>query len=217
MPLVPWWALLSSSIAPVLLVSGWLTATALQPTTYDPVTQTISSLAALDATDRWLMTAVLALVGACLIVTAYGLGRVRAGGRVALLFGGVCAILVALSPEPGGGATSPQHLVAAALGFTTLAVWPCLALERGPSVPWPLRPAVSLAFTAVVVGSAVWFVLALHAHGEAGVAERVVTGLQALWPVVVTSGLRRASVPVVRVIKPGTEVRAAVDSPSTST
>ena len=214
MPLVPWWALLSSGIAPVLLIGGWLTATTLQPTTYDPVTQTISSLAALDAADRWLMTAVLAAVGVCLIITAYGLSRLRAGGRVALLLGGVCAILVALSPEPGGGATSPQHLVSAAIGFTTLAVWPCLALERGPSVPWPLRPVISLGFTTIVVSSAIWFVLALHAHAEAGVAERVVTGLQAVWPTVVTSCLRRASPDGAHVVASSAEVRATVDSPS---
>jgi hypothetical protein len=87
MATIPWWALLSSGAAPVLLVGGWLTASALQPAGYDPLTQTISSLAAQGATDRWLMTAVLAAIGVCYIVTAYGLHMVRAAARVALVFG----------------------------------------------------------------------------------------------------------------------------------
>jgi hypothetical protein len=45
MSLIPWWALLSSGAAPVLLIGGWSAATVLQPTNYDPVTETISALA----------------------------------------------------------------------------------------------------------------------------------------------------------------------------
>ena len=88
MSLVPWWALLSSGAAPMLLIGGWAGATALQPTNYDPLTQTISALAAYGATDRWLMTVALAVVGMCYLVTACGLKRVRLAGRAALVLGG---------------------------------------------------------------------------------------------------------------------------------
>lgn len=214
MPLVPWWALLLSGIAPVLLIGGWLAAACLQPTRYDPLIQTISSLAALDATDRWLMTAVLAVVGGCYVVTAHGLDRVRRRGRTALKVGGVSAILVALSPEPGHGATSLQHLGAAGLGFFSLMLWPCLAMERSPAAPWPLRPAAAIGFTSLVFGSAVWFLAELHGHGDAGLAERVVTGLQSVWPVVVVGSLRRDVRPHTALLAASLESRATADSPS---
>jgi hypothetical protein len=78
---------------------------------------------------------------------------VRPAGRVALLLGGASAIAVALSPEPGYGGTTMRHIVATGIGFATLAIWPCLAIERGPSAPWPLRPSVSTAFTVLVLAT----------------------------------------------------------------
>lgn len=190
MPRIPWWALVSSGAAPILLIGGWAAASEVQPTGFDPLSHTISALAADGATDRWLMTWAFAGIGVCYFVTAYGLRRVRPAGRVTLLIGGVCSIAVALFPEPGDGGTTPQHVVATGIGFTTLTLWPCLAADGGPSAPWPLRPAVSAAFTALVLASAVWFLVALNGHGDPGVAERVVAGLQAVWPLIVVAGLR---------------------------
>ena len=42
---VPWWGLVSSAAAPVLLVGGWTLAAGLQPGSFDAVAGTISSLA----------------------------------------------------------------------------------------------------------------------------------------------------------------------------
>ena len=181
MSLIPWWALLSSGAAPILLIGGWTVASALQPPSFDPLSHTISALAADGATDRWVMTSVLAGIGVCYFVTACGLKRVRPAGRVTLLLGGACSIAVAVFPEPGDGGTTPQHVVATGMGFASLAVWPCLAVEGGSSAPWPLRPATSAFFTALVLASAAWFLVELNGHGDAGVAEHVVTGLQELW------------------------------------
>jgi len=189
MPLIPWWVILSSGMAFVSLIGGWATAASLQPTSFDPFTQTISSLYADGATDRWLITSVLVVVGVCYIATAYGLDAVRTSARVSLLIGGVASVLLALFPEPEDG-TSLQHLVTTGVGFTALAIWPCLAIERRPSAPWALRPAATITFTVTVAVSSVWFLLELHAHSAAGLAERVVTGLQATWPVIVATCLR---------------------------
>jgi len=52
---VPWWGVISSAAAPVLLIGGWTVAAGLQPR-FDPVADTISALAAIGATDRWVMT-----------------------------------------------------------------------------------------------------------------------------------------------------------------
>lgn len=192
MPVVAWWVLFASGVAPFVLVSGWATAAALQPASFDPYARTISSLAAHGATDRWVMTWVFAVVGVCYLVTAYGLGMVRPLARIALFVGGLAAILVALSPEPVGG-TTLRHIFASGLGFTALAIWPCLGVEREPYAPWALRPAASITFTAVIAANAAWFLFELHSHGAAGLAERVVTGLQSIWPVIVAISVRRAA------------------------
>lgn len=189
MPLVPWWALLSSSGAPVALIGGWTLATAVQPPGYDSASATISSLAAYGATDRWLMTVAFAVLGLCHMVTAAGLAAVRPAGRIALVCGGVGALLVAAFPEPDGG-ISAMHLIATGVGFSALLLWPCLGIYRRTAVPWVLRARPAVAVTGLVVLSSMWFLLALHAHGAAGVAERVVTGLQSVWPLVVVAGLR---------------------------
>ena len=39
---VPWWGVLSSAAAPVLLAGGWTVAAMLQPGSFDQVRQTIS-------------------------------------------------------------------------------------------------------------------------------------------------------------------------------
>jgi hypothetical protein len=71
-PGVPWWSVVSSAVALVLLVGGWTVAAGLQPGSFNAVVSTISALAR-AATDRWVMTLALAGVGACYAVM--GLAR----------------------------------------------------------------------------------------------------------------------------------------------
>src|SRR5690606_30204486 len=60
---VPKWTLLSSGCAPLLLAGGWTVAGHLEGPAYDPVTQTISVLAAQGAAGAWVMTAALMALG----------------------------------------------------------------------------------------------------------------------------------------------------------
>ena len=69
---VPWWGLVSSAAAPVLMVGGWTAAASLQPR-FDPVADTVSALAAPGAADRWVMTLALAGTGACHVITGLAL------------------------------------------------------------------------------------------------------------------------------------------------
>jgi hypothetical membrane protein len=186
------WTLLSTGSAPVLLVGGWTLAGALQQPGYDPVTQTISSLAAHGAAYRWLMTGAMFAVGVCYLATAVALHGVAAPGRVALACGGMASILVALFPEPSSG-TTVRHTAAAALGVVALAVWPPLGANRGPNAPWALRTWPSHLVAVVFVVTALWFLAALNGHGPIGVAERVVTGAEAVWPFVVACCLASVS------------------------
>ncbi len=198
MVLVPRWLLISSGCAPVLLIAGWVIAASLEGPGYDPATQTISVLAAYGASGSWVMTGALFALGVCHLLTAWGLRAAAAAGRLALAGGGVAALVVAMVPAPSSGG-SLRHGSVAAAGFALLALWPLLAARGNGSAPWALRPVPSFAATAVMVAGAVWFLVEMHRHGAAGVAERVVTVLQSLWPfVVVTSCIRHRRTPATR-------------------
>lgn len=181
---VPRWALLSSGCGPVLLVSGWMTAALLHGSGYDPVTQTISLLAVVGAPGHQLMTAVLVALGACHLLTAWGLRPAALPGRAALAAGGMSAVVLAFSPAPSSGG-SLGHGSVVAVGFSLLALWPVLAVDRSPGAPWGLRPGVGIAASVVMCLGGAWFLIELQGNGAAGVAERALTTAQSLWPFVV--------------------------------
>jgi hypothetical membrane protein len=187
---VPWWGVLSSVVAPVLLVGGWTVAAGLQPGSFDAVSRTISSLAAQGAADRWVMTVVLAGVGACDVITGLALRPAAAAGRLILMAGGVVGMVVAASPEPARGG-SLVHTFWATAGFIALTAWPAASRRHGYEVPFGLRPAVSASATGVLLGLLVWFGTELITRGgQIGLAERILAGAQAVWPlaVVITAG-----------------------------
>jgi hypothetical protein len=173
---VPWWGVVSSAAAPVLLVCGWTVAAGLQPRSFNAVASTISALAADGAADRWVMTLVLLAVGIC---------PAAAPGRLILIAGGVAGVLVAATPEPARGG-SLAHAFWATIGFIALTVWPLGGLRRGSSVPGGLRPAVSAVAAGALLGLLVWFAAELTTRGaQIGLAERVLTEAQAVWPLAV--------------------------------
>lgn len=81
MLLVPRWVLFSSGCAPLLLIAGWAISAALEGAGYDPVTQTISVLAAYGASGSWVMTGAFLEVGVCHLLTAWGLRAAAAPTR----------------------------------------------------------------------------------------------------------------------------------------
>ena len=150
----------------------------------------MSALAAQGAADRWVMTLVFAVVGACFVVTGLALRPAAAPGRVILIAGGVAGLLVAANPEPARGG-SLLHAVWAAAGFAALTAWPAGAWRRGPLVPPGLRPAASVTAAGVLAGLLAWFGTKLiTAAGQAGLAERVLGGMQAVWPLAVVLSCR---------------------------
>ncbi len=125
-PGVPWWALASAGATPLLLVGGWTLGAERQPAGFNSVRDTISALAAIGATDRWIMTTALAGLGACYAVTGFGLRPAGKVGRALLVGGGVGTLLVAAFPQPVSG-NGVSHTIAATLAFTALAAWPVFA------------------------------------------------------------------------------------------
>lgn len=152
---VPWWAVLSATAAPVLLIGGWTLAASRQQANFNSITDTISALAAHGATDRWIMTTALAGLGVCHVVTALGLHPAALPGRVVLAIGGLANIAVAAFPQPDGGGSSPAHVQAATVGFVALAVWPAQSWRRDRQAPFALHLQVAAVATAVLLGSSV--------------------------------------------------------------
>jgi Protein of unknown function (DUF998) len=188
---VPWWGLFSSGAAPVLMVGGWTVATGLQSQPVDPVAETVSSLAAVDAAERWVMTATFLAVGVCYVATGLALRPAAAAGRLILVAGAGAGMLVAAFPQPADGGGSLLHAVWASVGFGALAVWPAAAWRRGPGVPWALRPAVCAVAAAALVLLLAWFAAeVVTGAGQAGLAERVLGEAQAVWPLTVVLSCR---------------------------
>lgn len=184
---VPWWGLVSSAAAPVLLIGGWTVAAARQRDGFDPVVRTISDLAAYGADDRWLMTVALAGLGVCHMTTAAALRDAAPLGRAVLAGGGVATVLVAVFPLPADESGSAAHTAVAATAFLALAVWPAAAARRDGEGAF--RPAVSLAAAAGLLGLVTWFGAELAADsGRVGLSERVAAGAQSLWPLAVVWG-----------------------------
>jgi Protein of unknown function (DUF998) len=164
---------------------GWIVAARLQPHPVNAVTSTISVLAAHGAGYRWVMTLALLAVGACDVATGLALRPAAAPGRLILIADGIAGLLVAANPEPARGG-SLTHGFWATIGFIALAAWPVAGRRWGTSVPFGLRPAVSAAATGVLLGLLVWFGTELIARGgQIGLAERILTEAQAVWPLVV--------------------------------
>ena len=190
---VPWWGVASSAAAPVLMVSGWTVAAGLQHS-FDPVTQTVSALAAPGAVDRWVMTLAFLVVGGCDFVTGLALRPARAPGRLILMAGAVAGLLVAASPEQPGTNFPLPHMIWAIIGCAALVAWPAGAWRRGPSVPWGLRPAVSAGAVVVLLALLAWFAAELiTGSGQAGLAERAFGAGQSLWPLAVVASCRGAA------------------------
>jgi hypothetical membrane protein len=191
---VPWWARVSSMLAPVLLIGGWTLAAALQPGGFDPRVRTISDLAALDAADRWVMTLGIAGTGLCHVVTALGLRPAARAGRVLLALGGVATLLVALAPLPAGGGSSTAHSVAAFASFVLLTVWVPYAGVRTADAPWGLRRRTALVAGAVLAAlTLLFFATVVVGAADIGLAERLAAGAQALWPAAVVMSVPRSA------------------------
>ena len=166
-------------------------AEALQPPSYSPLHSSISGLAALGATDRWIVTGALFLVGACYLVTAGCLPRLRRPARIVLLIAGISSIGIAFSPQPADG-SSAMHMVWTCVGAAAITIWPAFTASRAPSPPVILRARGAVAVTAVFLVLSAWL-MAETQHGSAlGLTERLVPGVQITWPFIVALALRRA-------------------------
>ena len=136
------------------------------------------------------MTWALFLTGGCYLLTAAGLAGIRRSARILLVVAGVAVIGIATSPEPASGPTA-RHLAWTVLGAITIAVWPVFAARRGSPRPLILSARGSAAVTVAFIGLLCWFLAEARGGSTLGLAERVATSIEAMWPFVVALTLRR--------------------------
>jgi hypothetical protein len=184
------WVPVCAGLSPMLLTIAWLIGDELQPRAYSPVRQTVSVLAGQAATDRWLVTGALYIIGVCHFATAAGLGALNLRARIGLVVTGLAAIGIAASPEPIAGGRA-QHVVFTAIGAVALTVWPLLAAQR-------LTPASILVSARVSAVASLGFLILLcwtavetQNGATLGLAERVSSTIQSGWPLAVAMSLRR--------------------------
>lgn len=183
------WGLLTATLAPLALIGGWTLAA---PPGFDPVTETISALAATDAARPAVMTAGLALTGLAHLGTAAALRPLGIAGRVGLAVGGLGTLAVAALPVDTAGT---WHTAAAAVAFGALTAWPALGRRRGCPAP-PCRNGFALGATGLLSALLVWFYLTLAGvlpTGLTGLSERVLAGTQALVPLAAVLLARRGA------------------------
>jgi hypothetical membrane protein len=185
-------AIVSASLAPVFFIGGTIVAGLSWPA-YDPVRQSISELAALDAPTRVFTTVIFVLAGLCHITTtifARGIGK---PGRIAYFGGALASLAVAAFPLPNLVGTSLPHKIAATIGFILLAAWPLLGIRRGSGFPWAVRPAGAIIGAAVMTVLCLWFlaVWATPALGYVGLIERIAADAETVWPLIVVITLAR--------------------------
>ncbi|WBB69706.1 DUF998 domain-containing protein [Micromonospora sp. WMMD812] len=199
---VPTWAVATAAAAPVLLVTGWTVSGARQPAGYDPIRDTISELAGQDATDAWIMTSCLVLLGACYVAIAAVLHAAGLPSRFLLAVGGMATVALIAFPRPTVGG-SLGHGIVATVAVLAMALWPAasaLSLPRGrgaghgirPEPPWAFRRAVGLGVTVLMLGLFGWFAIEVTGGSRAGLAERVTAVAVALWPLLAVLSARRA-------------------------
>ena len=163
---------------PVFLV-GLVAAQSAQPS-LDPLSFSLSALASLAATDRWIMTTALIVVGALNVLVALGLRRVPTTGRVLLGAGGAFLVATALFPQPVHG-DDPVHMVVGGLAWFGFGSWPlALVVSRTTRPPVRVASAVVVGVIAVLVG---WFVWQMVTSGPwYGFSQRAAFVAMCVWP-----------------------------------
>jgi hypothetical membrane protein len=135
------------------------------------------------------MTLALGMLGCCHLVTASGLRGVRPAARAMLITAGVASLGVAAFPQPAHG-SSATHLTFATLSIGTLALWPALVGSRRRSGSPVLGVGAGLGATVTLAVLVAWLLIETGAGSRVGVAERVVTSAETVWPLVVVVAAR---------------------------
>lgn len=178
-------AVIAAIIGPIQSVMGWLIAGAMWEG-YDPISQTISDLAANESPVKAIMSSFFILGGTLTLIGSVYAKTLGIAGRVALFISGLCTYGLTIFPTPLVG-HSDMHRLFAITSFVLSAGWPLLAMRRNKSAPAIIRPLASIIGTSAQAVLAIWFLIvwADPMTTNIGVWERIVTTTQSLYVSVV--------------------------------
>lgn len=174
-------AFIAAVIGPIQSVLGWAIAGSLW-SGYNPVTQTISDLAANESPVKWIMSSFFILGGLLTLIASVYARTLALPGRIALFISALCTFGLTIFPTPLIG-YSLMHRIFAISSFVLSAGWPILAMRVRKDAPWIIRPVASIVGTTLQAALALWFLSNwTDPNAQAvGIWERVVAVSQALY------------------------------------
>ncbi|MEY4348939.1 MAG: hypothetical protein RL719_236 [Actinomycetota bacterium] len=174
-------AFVAAIIGPIQSVSGWLIAGSLWAG-YDPISKTISDLAAPESPVNGIMSSFFVLGGVLTLIASIYARTLAMPGRVALFLSALCTFGLTIFPTPLVG-YSIMHRIFAISSFVLSAGWPIFAMRVRKDAPWIIRPLASITATAVQAALALWFLSTWTDPNatDVGLWERVVAVSQSLY------------------------------------
>lgn len=182
MQLIGLWALIAATIGPVQNVLGWSISGYLIEG-YDPISKTISDLAADDSPVKWIQSSFF-LAGAILtIIAAYSSKSLAFPGRVALFLAGFAGFGYTYFPTASEPQSPNWHVIFATIAFVLFSAWPLLSMRFDRRYHWTLRPVAAISATSIMGVTTLWFLLTWLEPGQpiVGLSERVIAVMQVLW------------------------------------
>lgn len=153
---IHWPAIVAAILGPIQVVVGFNLAQALWPE-FDPVTKTISDLAADDSPVQVLMTSFFYFGATLSFVVAIWARSFSVPGRIVIALAGFATYGLAFFTTPSQDSYSVAHRIFAIMSFVLSAAWPLFAMRFDKRYPWILRPAGAILGTALLTASALIF------------------------------------------------------------
>lgn len=182
-------ALIAAVIGPIQNVAGWLISGSLWEG-YDPLTKTISDLAADDSPVKWVQTGFFLLGTTLTFLVAIYARAIANPGRVVIALAGAASLGLTVFATPSQEGYSIPHRIFASMAFLFFSIWPLFGMHRSGNYHWTLRPVGAISATTVIGLTTVWFLLTWLEPGQplVGVSERVIVFLQTAWMSLVILG-----------------------------
>lgn len=175
-------ALIASTIGPVQSILGWVISGALWPG-YDPISKTISDLAADDSPVQAIQTSFFFLGATLTVIGAISARTLALPGRITLLLAGLATYALAIFTTPSQVGHSDAHRMAASISFVLMSAWPLLSMRFDRRYPWVVRPVAAIASTIGLTLISLWFLSTWLDPNTTvvGLSERVIVTAQVLW------------------------------------
>lgn len=182
MQLIGLWAIIAATIGPVQNVLGWTISGFLVPG-YDPISKTISDLAADGSPVKWIQSSFFLAGSLLTLMAALSAKSLAFPGRVALFFAGLAGFGYTYFPTSTPVSGPNWHVIFATIAFTLFSAWPVLSMRFDRRYHWSLRPLAAVTAASTMGVTTLWFLVTWLEPGQpiVGLSERVIAVMQVLW------------------------------------